>query len=63
MDGHDCIVDSFGEAFSTNDMNLSQVTQSLAVPLALVRVVRRRYGKDMYYSVTIGKSCGVYFSW
>ena len=39
VDGHDRIVDSFGEAFSTNDVNPSQVTQSPVVPPALVRVV------------------------
>ena len=38
VDGHNCIVD-FGEAFSTNDVNPSQVTQSLAVPPALVQVI------------------------
>ena len=63
VDGHDCIGDLFGEAFSTNDVNPSQVTQSPAVPPAPVRVIQRCYGKDMYYSVTVGKCCGVYFSW
>jgi hypothetical protein len=58
VDGHD---HSLAEPLdvSTNDVTVTKVTHSSAVSPAL----RRRHVKDMYYSVIVGKCCGVYFSW
>ena len=58
VDGHD---HSLAEPLdvSTNDVTVTKVTHSSAASLAL----RRRHGKDMYYSVIVGKCRGVYFSW
>lgn len=62
-------VNSLSEASDLSTNNVTHVTHSPAITPALTVVgdektlLRRRRGRDMYYSVIVGKCCGVYFSW
>jgi hypothetical protein len=59
VEGQNYSADTSAEAFGgllSNDVN--QVSHSLVPP-----PLPRRHGKARYYSVIVGKCCGVYFSW
>lgn len=67
VDGHDHSVNSLADALdglSTDDVPVAHVTVTQPpVPAPVVLPTGRRHGKAKYYSVIVGKCCGVYHSW
>lgn len=69
MDGRDPTVNELADALDGLSITQPPATHSTATrsppqpPSTPVSVVQRRRGRSRYYSVIVGKRCGVFSSW